>query len=603
MEKFEKAVPDTSVVIEGLLSKMIEKKELKISTLLIHEAVLAELESQANKNRGTGFMGLQEIEKLRELSKKSRFKIEYKGNRPGDFEIKFAKSGEIDSLIRLLAQTENATLITADIVQATVARAKGIPVYLYEFPTEEPKLMIEKYFDSNTMSVHIRQDCVVKAKIGSPGKWKYTDITKKVLTQEEVKLLYVDVIENAKASKDGFIETERKSSIIAQIGRFRIVLCKPPLSDGYEITAVRPVKTLKFEDYKMSEKLKERLMKNAEGILVSGAPGQGKTTFIQALALKFLNEKKSIRTIESPRDLDVPVEISQYSMNYSIPSELQNILLLSRPDYTFFDEVRNTEDFRLFKDLRLSGIGMVGVIHATKPIDAIQRFVGRIELGIIPHILDTVVFISEGKISKAFRINIEVKVPSGMTESDLARPIVTVYDFDSGKLEFEIYSYGEETVVMPVIMEKKSNPLFLLAEKKLKEELSKYDADVELINEFSAVLRVDKEMVPELLGRARSNINSLQKKYGLSFKVLERAKRRKSDKQELEFSVETTAKDLILKLKSGNEDKPIDIFIEDDFLMSAKASKKGIIKMSLTSGLSKVLFSAIKEKKSVRVLG
>lgn len=603
MEKFEKVVPDTSVVIEGLVSKMIEKKELKIATLIIHEAVIAELESQANKKRETGFMGLQEIEKLRGLSEKHRFKIEYKGNRPGDFEIKFAKSGEIDSIIRHLAQTENATLITADIVQATVAKAKGIPVYLYEFPTEEPKLMLEKYFNKATMSVHIRQDCVVKAKIGSPGKWKYASITKEVLSQEEVKEIYEDVIENAKATKDGFIETERKSSIIAQIGRFRIVLCRPPLSDGYEITAVRPVRKLNFEEYEISDKLKERLVKNAEGILVSGAPGQGKTTFIQALALKYLNEKKSIRTIESPRDLDVPVEVSQYSRNYSIPSEIQDILLLSRPDYTFFDEVRNTEDFRLFKDLRLSGIGMVGVIHATKPIDAIQRFVGRIELGIIPHILDTVIFISEGKISKVFRIAIEVKVPFGMTESDLARPIVTVYDFDSGKKEFEIYSYGEETVVMPVILEKHSNPLFLLAEKKLKEELAKYDADVELINEHSAVLRVEKGMISEILGRAGTNVNKLQKKYGLSFKVQERAKRRKSDKQELKFSVETTAKDLILKLKAGNEDKSVDIFIEDDFLMSAKASKKGIIKMSLTSGLSKVLFNAVKDKKSIRVLG
>ena len=69
--------------------------------------------------------------------------------------------------------------------------------------------------------------------------------------------------------------------------------------------------------------------------------------------------------------------------------EIHDILLLSRPDYTIFDEMRNTEDFRLFADLRLSGVGMLGVMHATKSIDAIQRFIGRIELGVIPHIIDT----------------------------------------------------------------------------------------------------------------------------------------------------------------------------------------------------------------------
>jgi len=39
----------------------------------------------------------------------------------------------------------------------------------------------------------------------------------------------------------------------------------------------------------------------------------------------------------------------------------------------------------------------------------------------------------------------EVKVPSGMTEADLARPVVTVKDFETNKLEYELYSYGEET--------------------------------------------------------------------------------------------------------------------------------------------------------------
>jgi ATPase len=33
---------------------------------------------------------------------------------------------------------------------------------------------------------------------------------------------------------------------------------------------------------------------------------------------------------------------------------VRDILLLSRPDYTVYDEVRNTPDFELYKDLRLT---------------------------------------------------------------------------------------------------------------------------------------------------------------------------------------------------------------------------------------------------------
>ena len=56
---------------------------------------------------------------------------------------------------------------------------------------------------------------------------------------------------------------------------------------------------------------------------------------------------------------------------------------------------------------------MVGVVHANSPIDGIQRFIGKIELGIIPSILDTVVFVKDGGIEKVYELELKVKVPSG----------------------------------------------------------------------------------------------------------------------------------------------------------------------------------------------
>ena len=42
--------------------------------------------------------------------------------------------------------------------------------------------------------------------------------------------------------------------------------------------------------------------------------------------------------------------------------------------------------------MRLAGVGMVGVVHASRAVDAIQRFIRRIELGLIPNIINTVIF-------------------------------------------------------------------------------------------------------------------------------------------------------------------------------------------------------------------
>jgi ATPase len=70
----------------------------------------------------------------------------------------------------------------------------------------------------------------------------------------------------------------------------------------------------------------------------------------------YVADNKIIKTIESPRDLLVPEEVVQYSFSYAPHYEIRDILLLSRPDVAVYDEVRNKEDFELFKDLRLTGI-------------------------------------------------------------------------------------------------------------------------------------------------------------------------------------------------------------------------------------------------------
>ena len=64
---------------------------------------------------------------------------------------------------------------------------------------------------------------------------------------------------------------------------------------------------------------------------------------------------------------------------------------------------------------------MIGVIHANSPIDAVQRFIGKIELGMIPHIIDTIIFLKDGNINKVYELKLTVKVPSGMVERRSSR--------------------------------------------------------------------------------------------------------------------------------------------------------------------------------------
>ncbi len=594
--KEEKLVPDTSVIIEGVLSEEIINGSLKPREVLIHEAVLAELESQANKGRETGLAGLEELKKLRLLSEEKGYSLSFKGQRPGEFEIRHAKAGEIDSLIRRLAWEEGAVLVTADKVQAFVAESKGIKVLFYEFDEEEKEVPLNSYFDDNTMSVHLKEGCVAKAKKGTPGSWSFQAITDEPLSREYLRELSKELLEVARMRDDSFVEVEREGSTILQIGNYRIVITRPPFADGYEVTAVRPVKRLSLQDYSLSDALKERLSKHAEGILISGPPGHGKSTFAQALAVHYLNQGKVVKTVEAPRDLVLPEEVTQYSVSHGSSQEIHDILLLSRPDYTIFDEMRNTADFNLFADLRLSGVGMVGVVHATQTIDAIQRFLGRIELGVIPHVVDTVIFIEKGSVSKVYSLSMQVKVPSGMTEADLARPVVVVHDFNTGKLEFEIYSYGEETVVMPVA--KDTSPLLGLASKGVEEEFSKHVnvLGVEVVSGNKAVVYVPRGAKRRLIGRGGENIERLEKRLGLSIDVREEEPSKKKRGRSVAQYVYSIGKNNItFKLDPSLANNTVSVYLDGDFLFSGIVSKKGQLKVTKRNKLGKLLVEALNE--------
>lgn len=172
----EKYVTDTSVLIEKLISKFIKSKEIS-GTILIPNAVVAELENQANRGQEIGFLGLEEIQEIRKL----KADIEFIGDRPNETQIKYAKSGEIDAYIRELANREKATLITADKVQAESGKAFGIKVKYVETRKYDEKLSIEKFFDETTMSIHIKEKCYVYGKKGSPGNWQLEKVSQKHL--------------------------------------------------------------------------------------------------------------------------------------------------------------------------------------------------------------------------------------------------------------------------------------------------------------------------------------------------------------------------------------------------------------------------------------
>ena len=164
-----KIVADTSVIINGQLISQIEDGTVRNSEIIIPQAVFDELQSQASSKKEQGFVGLEKIRKLKELSGNYGIEIILKGTHPSSEDIRLASSGRIDALITDMAKQENAILYTSDNVQHLVAQAEGVEtVFLKSMPKDE-QLEFLKFFDSETMSVHLKENQKPLGKKGKPG--------------------------------------------------------------------------------------------------------------------------------------------------------------------------------------------------------------------------------------------------------------------------------------------------------------------------------------------------------------------------------------------------------------------------------------------------
>ena len=590
-------VLDTSIIIDGEITKMLEAGNIEQeSDIIIPLAVLDELQSQASTNKEHGFVGLEEIKKMRELCIAKNISLRFVGQRPDLDDIRLAKHGRIDAIIKDVAMHESATLITADYVQALVAEAQGIKAMHIRAPTKTTDLEFEKYFDSTTMSVHLKEGTFPMAKRGKPGNFNLIKISQEKTSYHQLLNIIREVSEASRVTGMGSVEISRSGATVLQFGNFRIAITRPPFSDGLEVTIVRPIIRLELEDYNASNKLMERLSGKAEGVVIAGPPGSGKSTLASSVAQFYATRGKIVKTFESPRDLQVPDEVTQYGPLEGSFEKAVDILLLVRPDYTIFDEVRRAQDFEVFADMRLAGVGMVGVVHASSPLDAIQRFMGRVELGMVPHILDTIIFVREGSIKKVYELTLTVKVPSGMTEADLARPLVEVRDFESGVIEYEIYTFGDENVVVPVSKLVKQGRIesgvHKLAQSKIMDIVRRFDpcAEVNVISDNKVQIRVSKEAAPRVIGKGGSTVSELEEMLGVKIDV--EAKTPTLGK-EIEFDISETGSSINLLVDDDIIGHTVDVYIEDEYVLSSQVGKKARVKIDKRSESGKKLLNAI----------
>ncbi len=618
-------VPDTSAVVDGRVSERIADGSYEDVTVFVPEAVVAELEAQANDGRETGWDGLEELQTLAGLADDGEVTAEFVGDRPAERQVGAADEGEIDAFIRDIATERDATLLTSDYVQAETAEAKGLSVEYVEAEERivtDDGIQIEQFFDDETMSVHLKTRTVPKAKRGTVGEMEYVEIGEEPTSEGQMAEWADDVVETARTSTDGFLELSEPGMDIVQYGSYRIAVARPPFADGIEITAVRPIVQTTLDDYEYAGELRDRFLERQRGVLISGAPGAGKSTFAQAVAEFLTDNDYAVKTMEKPRDLEVSEEITQYTALGGDMASTADSLLLVRPDYTIYDEVRKTNDFEVFADMRLAGVGMVGVTHATRAIDALQRLVGRVELGMIPQVVDTVVFIEAGEISTVYDVQTEVKVPEGLTAEDLARPVIQVVDFETGRPAYEIYTFNRQVVTVPLNDETDSRESGVdrIARQEIEREIrsvARGHVDVELRGSDEAVVYVEEDDISYVIGKGGGRISEIEERLGISIDVRTHeddptpsggpapdgvdANGGTPQPQGSVVEPEITSRHVVIRMDE-HVGETVEVQADGDYLFTATVGRGGDIQVSRGSAIAEELEDAIDRKQTISVV-
>ncbi|QZP36957.1 PINc/VapC family ATPase [Halobaculum magnesiiphilum] len=625
-------VPDTSAVIDGRVSERVADGDYQGATVYVPEAVVGELEAQANAGRDTGWDGLAELQRIAELADEGEITAEFVGRRPTVAEQEGAGEGDIDALIRELAVEHDAVLLTSDFVQAEAGKATGLDVeYVEAVPrgvTEDDGLDIERFFTDDTMSVHLKTGTHPKAKRGDITDLRYVRIDEvDGPTDEEQMAAWADEIEaTARTSRQGFIELSEPGMTIVQYSNYRIAVARPPFSDAIEITAVRPIAKTTLDDYEFADELRDRFTERQRGVLIAGAPGAGKSTFAQAVA-EFLNDNDyAVKTMEKPRDLQVSDEITQYTALGGDMASTADSLLLVRPDYTIYDEVRKTHDFEVFADMRLAGVGMVGVTHATRAIDALQRLVGRVELGMIPQVVDTVVFIEAGAVDTVYDVTTQVKVPEGLTAEDLSRPVIQVVDFETGTPEYEIYTFNNQVVTVPLDGADGGGGetgVGRIAKQEIEREIrsvARGHVDVELQGQNNAVVYVEEDDISYVIGKGGGRITDIENRLGIDIDVRTHADRPGSagdgsgngaagaggpastpKPQGEVVQPEITSRHVVIRMDE-HVGETVEVRADDEYLFTATVGRGGDIQVSRGSAIAEELEDAIDRKRTITVV-
>jgi ATPase len=255
----------------------------------------------------------------------------------------------------------------------------------------------------------------------------------------------------------------------------------------------------------------------------------------------------------------------------------------------------------------------------------------------IPQVVDTVVYIEAGEVHTVYDVTTEVKVPHGLIEEDLTRPVIVVRDFETGQPAYEIYTFNRQVVTVPLDGAENDAASEAGVERIAKQEIEREirqvargHVEVELQGHNRAVVFVEEDDISYVIGKGGGRISDIENRLGIDIDVRTLDERPEppagggsggaaggggaagasgagsgggsasTGAGEI-VTPEVTSRHVRIPLE-GYGGETVEVRADDEYLFTATVSRSGEVQVSRGSAIAEELESAIDRGRTITVV-
>lgn len=492
----EKIIPDTSVLINGVLSRLIEAGEIKDCELIIPLAAVDELQAQASRGRDIGLRGLEEIKRIREVSGEKNIRIRFSGERPSLDDIRLARSGRIDALIRDVARAEGGMLYTSDYVQALVAEAEGILVRYIEPYRRPEEPAYKRYLKPDVVNLYLRDGARPYADVLRDGRLETVMLDDKPCNEELLNEVLEEVMAVARIKENVNILMLRPDIVVLEMNDYRVRIMKPPLSDRMEAMIQRSILQLVPESA-IVEPIVRECASGRRGVLVLNLDEVYSFPIAERVVGRLWEMGLDARIIGRARRANASAPY--YSPLDGDLEKTLHITLLNTPDYIVMDEIMDSRDIKLIKDARLAGAGVVAFKQSGSIEAAITSFIEVMSPSLLPRVIDRIILMRCSGVFEVWSVSASMRVPRGLSPGSGIKHVIELTC--SGETVYEIYEVDGRPIISNI--------------KEIHEQIERTRRIIEEILKGSRArieaLWLDKAVI-RITGKGRRGLRDLEKK-------------------------------------------------------------------------------------------